>query len=104
MARSHQVTTGIGVYRVDVLAACLPTTAWHRVSAGRGAKGHRYYDWSFTALPHAADSHGGHHWLLIRRNRATGELAFYRCSVFAAWNDSSIFQGKGKFRRGQSRT
>ncbi|MFI6273408.1 IS701 family transposase [Micromonospora zamorensis] len=79
VARSHQVTTGIDVYRVDVLAACLPTTAWHRVSAGRGAKGHRYYDWSFTALPHAADSHAGHHWLLIRRNRATGELAFYRC-------------------------
>ena len=45
----------------------------------RGAKGYRYYDWSFTALPHADDEHGGHHWLLIRRNRRTGELAFYRC-------------------------
>lgn len=79
VACSHQVTTGLGVYRVDVLAAGLPATAWQRVSAGRGAKGHRYYDWSFTALPHAADAHRGHHWLLIRRNRRTGELAFYRC-------------------------
>lgn len=79
VARSHQVSTGIGTYRVDMLAADLPTTAWQRVSAGPGAKGYRYYDWSFVALPHAADSHGGHHWLLIRRNRRTGELAFYRC-------------------------
>ena len=79
VARSHQVTTGLGVLRADVLAAGLPASAWQRVSAGRGAKGYRYYDWSFTALPHAADDHGGHHWLLIRRNRTTGELAFYRC-------------------------
>ncbi|WP_449843715.1 IS701 family transposase [Micromonospora chalcea] len=79
VACSHQVITGLGGYRVDALAACLPATAWQRVSAGRGAKGYRYYDWSFTALPHAADAHGGHHWLLIRRNRRNGELAFYRC-------------------------
>jgi hypothetical protein len=79
VARSHQVTTGLGVFRADALAAGLPTSAWQRVSAGRGAKGYRYYDWSFTALPHATDSHDGYHWLLIRRNRTTGELAFYRC-------------------------
>ena len=79
VACSHQVRTGLGVYRVDVLAASLPTSAWQRVSAGRGAKGYRYYDWSLVALPHAADENGGCHWLLIRRNRRTGELAFYRC-------------------------
>jgi hypothetical protein len=49
------------------------------MSAGVGAKGHRYYDWAFIALPQAVDQHAGHHWLLIRRNRTTGELAFYRC-------------------------
>ncbi len=32
-----------------------------------------------SPLPHAADQHQGNHWLLIRRNRTTGELAFYRC-------------------------
>ncbi|RQX03858.1 hypothetical protein [Micromonospora inaquosa] len=67
--------TGLGVYRVDALAAELPITAWQRISAGRGAKGRRYYDWCFGPLPHATDAHGGHHWLLIRRNRRTGELA-----------------------------
>jgi SRSO17 transposase len=79
VACSHHVTTGLGVLRVDLLAAGLPRSAWQRMSAGQGAKGHRYYDWSFTALPHANDRHGGHHWLLVRRNRTTGELAFYRC-------------------------
>jgi len=79
VACSHQVTTGLGAHRVDALAAGLPTTAWHRLFAGKGAKGHRWYDWAFVTLPHAADAHGGHHWLLIRRNRSTGKLAFYRC-------------------------
>ncbi|MGC4805591.1 IS701 family transposase, partial [Micromonospora sp. DT233] len=36
-------------------------------------------DWAFVTLPLAVDEHDGHHWLLIRRNRSTGELAFYRC-------------------------
>jgi SRSO17 transposase len=79
VARSHQVSTGIGVHRVDVLTADLPAGAWQRVSAGRGAKGHRYYDWAWIALPAHRDQHGGDHWLLIRRHRRTRELAFYRC-------------------------
>mgnify|MGYP000574582190 CR=1 FL=1 len=78
MACSHQVTTGLGVHGVNAFAAGLPTAAWHRLSTARGAKGHRWYDRSFTAPP-AADGHRGHHWPLIRRNRRTGELAFYRC-------------------------
>ena len=56
-------------------------TAWQRLSAGRGAKGARWYDWALIdhrpasdpdADPDAAST--GHHWLLIRRNRTTGEL------------------------------
>jgi hypothetical protein len=66
------VTTGIGVYRVNALTSGLPAAAWQRVSAGPGAKGHRYYDWSFIALPAHHDEHGGHHVLLIRRHRRTG--------------------------------
>ncbi|BCJ55901.1 transposase [Actinoplanes sp. NBRC 14428] len=79
VACSHHVRTGLGVFRVDRLAADLPKQAWQRLSAGTGAKGFRYYDWAFVALPHSVDHHQGHHWLLIRRNRTTGELAFYRC-------------------------
>ncbi|MBE1489724.1 SRSO17 transposase [Plantactinospora soyae] len=79
VAYSHRVPTGLGVLRADRIAADLPKHAWQRISAGAGAKGHRYYDWAFITLPLAADQHAGHHWLLIRRNRTTGELAFYRC-------------------------
>jgi len=44
-------------------------------SAGRGAKGQRWYAWAWlaTASPR--------HYLLIRRHLATGELAFHYCFV-----------------------
>ncbi len=76
VACHHRVAVAAGNRRADELAACLPRAAWQRYSAGPGAKGHRYYDWALTGL---AGSRPGRHWLLIRRNRRTGELAFYRC-------------------------
>jgi SRSO17 transposase len=76
VACDHRVSVGPGVLRADALSALLPKRAWQRISAGRGAKGHRYYDWAVTDL--AVDGPGVHQ-LLIRRNRRTGELAFYRC-------------------------
>lgn len=42
----------------------------------RGRQGHRFYDW---ALADIADDRPGHHQLLVRRDRRTRELAFYRC-------------------------
>ena len=76
VARSHQVRTGAGAHRADALAAMLPASAWQRYSAGRGAKGHRCYDWAWISIDLRRR---GHRWLLIRRSIATGELAFYRC-------------------------
>jgi len=46
------------------------------VAAGDGAKGHRFYHWAVIDL---AEDAPGHRQLLIRRNRSTGELAYYRC-------------------------
>ena len=60
----------------------VPARAWQCVSAGRGAKGHRYYDWAFIRLDDGDPSPGGQagqRWLLVRRNRKTRELAFYHC-------------------------
>ena len=76
VACDHQVTTHAGKVRSDALAKKLPARAWQKLSAGDGAKGHRFYDW---ALADIADDRPGHHQLLVRRNRRTGELAFYRC-------------------------
>ncbi len=84
----RRVPTAFGLVRADTLTASLPTRAWQRLSAGAGAKGQRYYDWALVALnppagarldaaPDAVDTQCW--WLLVRRHRGTGELAFYRC-------------------------
>ena len=74
---AHRVPAGAGrTIRADDLAARLPRQAWQRLSAGKGAKGQRYYDWAWVTVRHPGP---GWHWLLIRRHRRTGELAFYRC-------------------------
>jgi SRSO17 transposase len=83
VAKNHTITTGIGDRRAIDLAVRLPARAWQRISAGRGSKGERWYDWALidtqdtAADPDTAD-HSGCHWLLVRRHRTTGELAFYR--------------------------
>ncbi|MGZ2359948.1 IS701 family transposase [Streptomyces sp. 372A] len=76
VACSHEVTTGAGRFRADALAARVPKRAWQKLSAGAGAKGHRFYDWVVIDL---AESRPGSRQLLIRRNRTTGDLAYYRC-------------------------
>jgi SRSO17 transposase len=76
VASSHRVTTGAGVCRADQLLFSVAQRSWQRLSAGEGAKGHRYHDWALVEID--ADR-PGRHWLLIRRHRRTSELAFYRC-------------------------
>lgn len=80
VACSVEVTTRAGRFRADALVKRLPKRAWQKLSAGRGAKGHRYYDWAVVDL---TDPAPGHRQLLIRRNRTTGELAYYRCHAIA---------------------
>ena len=82
VACDHPVVVGGASRRVDALAASVPARAWQCVSCGKGAKGHRYYDWACFRLDHHGPAPGelaGQRWLLIRRNRKTGQLAFYRC-------------------------
>lgn len=78
VASNHRVTYP-GADEADTAADLARTgLRWQRLSAGAGAKGHRYYSWARTPIEPEAGS-TGHHWLLIRRNDATGELAYYRC-------------------------
>ncbi|CCK24783.1 transposase [Streptomyces davaonensis JCM 4913] len=76
VACSAEVTTGAGTFRADALVKKVPKRAWQKLSAGRGPKGHRFYDWAVIDL---ADPMPSHLQLLIRRNRTTSELAYYRC-------------------------
>jgi hypothetical protein len=82
VACDHRVRIGGASHRADALLRRVPARAWQQVSCGKGAKGHRYYDWAFIRLDHngpAPRGQAGQHWLMIRRHQRTGELAFYRC-------------------------
>jgi SRSO17 transposase len=82
VACDHRVRFGGTTRRADALLAQVPARAWQWVSCGKGAKGHRRYDWAFLRLDHdrpAPGEQAGTHWLMVRRNHKTGELAFYRC-------------------------
>jgi SRSO17 transposase len=60
------------------LAAAVPAEQWVTASAGYGAKGRRLYDWTRVELTPPAAA-GATRWLLVRRSRGDGELAFYAC-------------------------
>ena len=82
VACDHRVRVGGTTQRADALLRRFPARAWQQVSCGKGAKGHRLYDWAFVRLDHdgsAPDGQAGKRWLMVRRNHTTGELAFYRC-------------------------
>lgn len=69
-----RINQGRTAVRADAVADRLPASAWHRQSAGAGAKGPRYYDWAWIEI--SADRHRH---LLIRHNPGSGELALYLC-------------------------
>jgi len=80
----RRIRTAAGLLRADEITAGLPKRAWQRLSAGAGAKGQRFCDWALMSHPDPAgteDNPAGTEcwWLLVRRHRHTGELAFYRC-------------------------
>jgi SRSO17 transposase len=63
--------------QVQALAKMLPEEAWVRLSAGRGSKGERLYDWACVSLPDPDTREAGR-WLLLRRNiDDPSELAYY---------------------------
>ena len=79
VAANRRVPTQAGPIRVDRLPAHLPRRAWQKQSAGAGSHGPRIYSWAWIALLPEDDTDTGCHYLLIRRNDATGELAYLRC-------------------------
>jgi SRSO17 transposase len=74
-----EVESPAGLVRASAeqLAAAVPAEQWIACSAGHGAKG-RLYDWIRVELA-APTAAGMARWLLVRRSRRDGELAFYAC-------------------------
>ena len=65
--------------RADRLASWVDECDWHRLSAGDGAKGPRFYDWTTVAIRPLREP-GKEYWLLARRSIAQpAELAYYVC-------------------------
>jgi SRSO17 transposase len=75
-----EVPSRSGVVRTSAgqLGAAVPAEQWITCSAGHGAKGRRLYDWIRVELAAPATA-GMARWLLVRRSRSDGELAFYAC-------------------------
>ncbi|MDZ7918030.1 MAG: IS701 family transposase [Rhodococcus sp. (in: high G+C Gram-positive bacteria)] len=76
VACSHRVPSATGSVRVDSVVELFDEDTWQVRSAGAGCKGPRWYSWAWIPLP---GSGGGFASMLLRRNDATGELAYYRC-------------------------
>jgi len=76
--RSEVVAVGDGPAKLSAaqLAAAVPAEGWVGAGAGQGAKGRRLYDWTRIQLAGPA-APGMARWLLVRRSRRDGELAFY---------------------------
>jgi SRSO17 transposase len=81
VASTHRVRTHAGMLPAVEVAKRLPPSVWQTHSCGPGAKGHRYYAWALVDLDEQTTGRR----LLIRHNRRTGELAFYR-----AWSPTPV--------------
>ena len=64
---------------VEQLGNAVAKQDWQTLSAGEGTKGPRWYDWA--RVPLLSWQMPGERWLLLRRSRAHGKLAYYVCYV-----------------------
>jgi len=66
-------------FRADALIAALPVQSWRTLSAGKGAKGDRLYDWARVRV-HGTNFPDSVYWLLARRSISDPtDLAYYLC-------------------------
>ncbi len=68
-----------GPTRVEVLASIDPPRAWCRSAPPAPAARPTLVPPAGSTAPLKTPDETGHHWLLIRRNDTTGELAYHRC-------------------------
>ena len=67
--RNEELWAGNDLRRVDEVQAVHAHQAWHRISAGAGSKGERWYDWQCWVLAEPEEADWGHY-LLLRRSLA----------------------------------
>jgi SRSO17 transposase len=79
IASNQHLPTPAGKMSAAQYVASAPAEAWQRYPVGNGSKGPRYYDWLWCVINAEDADDRGRHWLLVRRNNTTGELAYLRC-------------------------
>lgn len=84
--KTHLIWVGGQHQPVGYVAALLPETAWTVLSAGKGSKGERLYEWAWLQLPgQAVEGEEAKtqraRWLLIRRDLGDrSKRAYYRAA------------------------
>ena len=104
VAKTTPVACPAGNHTAAATLDRVPDPAWQTRSAGNGAKGPRLYEWAWVQL--VPPTSGGHAGMLARRNRTTGEIAYYLiwtpqpvplsilvCVAGARWRVEKTFQG-----------
>ena len=76
VASNHFVWQGFEQRQAAQVLAGLPSGAWHRLSAGAGSKGPRFYDWAVVPI-NGEPREGWRRWLMFRRNTEDGVIAYY---------------------------
>lgn len=76
--RDEALWCGFEQKRADGLLERVTAVDWHRLSAGNGAKGPRWYDWAALTLPRWQQDPAWVHALLVRRSLTNPqEVAYY---------------------------
>lgn len=78
-SNSHVWTERLRQETVEQLGNTVAQADWQTLSAGDGSKGPRWYDWA--RVPLLSWQMPGERWLMLRRSRADGKLAYYVCHV-----------------------
>ncbi len=77
VASNYCVTKGFNQHRVKSLLEDIRNRMWKKLSAGKGSKGERYYEWYRMEI-NSISPKGFARWLLIRRNiKDNGDVAYY---------------------------
>ncbi len=76
-SNQHVWTERLRQETVERLAQTVTEQDWQMLSAGDGTKGARWYDW--VRVPLLSWQMPGQRWLLLRRSRSDGKLAYYVC-------------------------
>lgn len=92
-SNSHVWTQRLRQETVAHLGNTVTEVEWQTLSAGDGTKGPRWYDWA--RVPLLSWQMPGERWLMLRRSRSDGKLAYYVCYTPAGTDLQTMVQVAG---------